>query len=135
MIDPSEYFAASPAGQPTSEGSFVALDGVSPVEFLAGLEMRPIVTDRMLVNFVSYEPNTVVPEHSHGEEQITFVLEGEFEFWIGDDKRILRPGTVAVIPSWVPHGARTYDSHCRQVDVFCPPRQVLLEALKKAGRA
>jgi hypothetical protein len=34
---------------------------------------------------------------------------------------------VAVVPAWVPHGAWTTDSHCLEVDVFCPPRQSLLK--------
>ena len=39
----------------------------------------------------------------------------------------MRKGDVAVIPSWVPHGAWTTDSHCLEVDVFCPPRESLLK--------
>jgi hypothetical protein len=38
----------------------------------------------------------------------------------------------------VPHGAWTTDSHCLEVDVFCPPRQSLLklaEAQAAANRA
>jgi hypothetical protein len=32
-----------------------------------------------------------------------------------------------VIPAWVPHGAWTTDTTCLEVDVFCPPRQTLLD--------
>jgi hypothetical protein len=32
-----------------------------------------------------------------------------------------------VVPSWVPHGAWTTDSHCLEIDVFSPPRQSLLK--------
>ncbi len=39
----------------------------------------------------------------------------------------MRKGDVAVIPAWVPHGAWTIDTHCEEVDVFCPPRQSLLK--------
>jgi unsaturated pyranuronate lyase len=133
VIDPEKYFAQQPVGSPVEDGRFVELSGVDTLEFLEGLSMRPVVADRMLINFVSYEPNTIVPEHSHEEEQLTFVVEGEFEFSVGGDTRLLRPGTVAVVPSFVLHAARTYDSPCVQVDVFSPPRQVLLEALR-AGR-
>ncbi|HEX6931670.1 MAG TPA: hypothetical protein VF162_05985, partial [Streptosporangiaceae bacterium] len=38
-----------------------------------------------------------------------------------------RKGDVAVIPAWVPHGAWTVDTHCEELDVFCPPRQSLLK--------
>jgi hypothetical protein len=45
---------------------------------------------------------------------------------------------VAVVPSWVPHAAWTTDGHCLEIDVFCPPRQSLLElaeAHAAGGRA
>ena len=40
---------------------------------------------------------------------------------------------VAVVPSWVPHGAWTTDSHCVEIDVFCPPRQSLLKLAEAQG--
>jgi quercetin dioxygenase-like cupin family protein len=65
--------------------------------------------------------------HVHEEEQIVIVLDGEFEFSIDGDVRTMRPGDVAVIPPWVPHGARTLDTRCTEVDVFTPPRRSLLQ--------
>lgn len=59
------------------------------------------------------------------QEQVAFVLEGE--------ARALTPGAVAHIPPHVPHAARTRETGCRQVDVFSPPRRVLLEQMSDAG--
>ena len=42
----------------------------------------------------------------------------------------MRPGDVAVIPPWVPHGARTLDSGCLELDVFTPPRTTLVEHIR-----
>jgi quercetin dioxygenase-like cupin family protein len=125
------YFAkATPSqGVPGRPGTWHEIDAIDPVEFLPGLLMRPVVGDGMLVNFVTYEPGTVVPLHAHDEEQITFVLEGEFEFELDGETRTLRPGMVAHIPAHVPHAARTLETTCKQVDVFVPPRRVLLDAL------
>ena len=39
----------------------------------------------------------------------------------------MRKGDVAVVPPWVPHGAKTRDNRCDEVDVFNPPRKTLLE--------
>ena len=47
----------------------------------------------------------------------------------------MRKGDVAVIPAWVPHGAWTTDSHCLEVDVFCPPRQSLLKLAEAQAAA
>jgi quercetin dioxygenase-like cupin family protein len=82
-----------------------------------------------MVNFVRFEPNTVAPVHWHDEEQISIVVEGEFEFQVGNETRTLRPGDAVVIPPNVPHGARTYDNTCLEIDVFHPPRKGLLEAM------
>lgn len=79
-----------------------------------------------MVNFVTFEPHTEAPLHVHEEEQIVIVLEGEFEFELDGEVRTMRKGDVAVVPSWVPHGARTKDSSCTEADVFNPPRRSLL---------
>jgi quercetin dioxygenase-like cupin family protein len=126
----SGYFEESQDGTPTSPGRYVDLDSARMIELLDGLQFRPVVGERALVNFVHYEPNTVVPRHAHEEEQFTFVVEGEFEFDLDGDVRLLRAGTVAVIPPWVPHAARTLDSTCFQIDVFSPPRRGILDALR-----
>ena len=129
----SGYFDESPGGIPTAPGRYVELDSAQVIELVAGLRFRPVVGERALVNFARYEPNTIVPRHAHEEEQFTFVLEGEFEFDLDGDVRLLRAGTVAVIPPWVPHAARTLDSTCFQVDVFSPPRRGILDALRQSS--
>jgi quercetin dioxygenase-like cupin family protein len=130
MTDSESYFTLStPPDVPVGEGRYVDLGGVSPIEFVPGLEFRPVLGDRLLVNFVRYEPHTEAPLHAHEEEQITFAVEGEFEFDLDGDVRTMRPGMVIVIPPHVPHGARTLDSTCYEIDIFSPPRRVLLEAM------
>jgi quercetin dioxygenase-like cupin family protein len=136
VSDVDRYFASKiPADVAPDAGRYIDLSDVAPVEFVQGLVFRPILTDEQMVNFVHYEPGTVVPEHAHAEQQITFVLDGEFEFTLGGELRTLRPGTVAVIPSWVPHAARTLGKSCLQVDVFVPPRAVLAEVLRRDDAA
>jgi quercetin dioxygenase-like cupin family protein len=108
----------------------VDLEDLSPVEFVSGLEFRPVIGDRMLVSFARYRPFTEAPVHAHEEEQVTFVIDGEFEFDLDGDVRTMRPGMAVHVPPGVPHGARTHDSACFEVDVFSPPRGVLVEAVK-----
>jgi len=55
------------------------------------------------------EPNRVAPVHSHTEEQIGTIIEGEYEFELNGVKRLIRKGDVYVVPPNVPHGAVTYD--------------------------
>lgn len=118
---------SSAGGTPTAPGRYVDVEAIQPVEFVPGLEFRPVLGERTMTNFVRFAPHTEAPLHVHEEEQIVLVLEGEFEFELDGDVRTMRKGDVAVIPPWVPHGARTHDSTCYEVDVFNPPRSTLLE--------
>jgi unsaturated pyranuronate lyase len=131
--DAGQYFALDPELRASGEGRYFDVDQIPPVAFVEGLEFRPVVGDRMMVNFVRYEPNTAAPQHAHEEEQVTFVIDGEFEFDLDGDVRTMRRGMAVLVPPGVPHGARTLDSTCFEVDVFAPPRKVLLEAIEAAA--
>jgi quercetin dioxygenase-like cupin family protein len=125
--DAGSHFTTEAGGEPAGPGRYVNVDSIPPVEFLPGLGFRPVLGHRAMTNFVSFEPHTEAPKHVHEEEQIVIVLDGEFTFDIDGDVRVMRKGDVAVVPSWVPHGAWTTDSTCTEVDVFAPPRQSLLK--------
>lgn len=132
MSDAAAYFATHTAA---SEGSaagtwFDTNTEVEPIEMLPGLVFRPIVGDKLAANIVSFEPHTEAPVHAHSEEQISLVLEGEFEFEVNGEKHLLKPGMAVVIPPNAPHGARTFDTSCVEIDVFHPPRQGLLDAMQ-----
>jgi quercetin dioxygenase-like cupin family protein len=131
-----QHFSVEGGGTPEAAGRYVDVDAIEPVEFVPGLGFRPVLGEHTMLNFVTFEKNTEAPRHVHVEEQIVLVLDGEFEFEIDGDVRTMRTGDVAVVPPWVPHGAHTKDTTCREVDVFNPPRQTLLDhALKQKGDA
>jgi quercetin dioxygenase-like cupin family protein len=121
------HFSTEARGVPTGPGRFVTVNDIDAVEFVPGLEFRPVLGDNVMTNFVTYAPHTEAPLHVHEEEQVVIVLDGELEFVIDGQTKLMRPGDVAVIPSWVPHGARTLEVGCTQVDVFTPPRKTLLD--------
>jgi quercetin dioxygenase-like cupin family protein len=129
MTDPEQYFAKETTSQSHSKGSWVQWDALQPIEMVPGLEFQPVVGAKLMVNFVSFAPDTVAPVHWHDEEQISVVLEGELEFEVGGETRVMRAGEAVVIPPNVPHGARTYDVSCLSVDAFHPPRQGVVDAM------
>lgn len=129
MTDPERYFAASAAAQTAGQGTWVSWDALDPIEMVPGLLFQPVVGERVMANFVHFDPNTEAPLHWHDEEQISFVLEGELEFEVAGETRVLRRGQAVVIPPNVPHAARTHEGSCLEVDVFHPPRQGVLEAM------
>ena len=78
--------------------------------------------DRLTVGEVELNAGTAVPMHSHPHEQVTYVIDGRFEFTIGGETRILEPGIAALIPGGVMHGGKTLTA-CRVFDIFTPVRE------------
>jgi quercetin dioxygenase-like cupin family protein len=88
------------------------------------LHRRLISTERMMLAQVYLQQDTVVPKHSHENEQLTYILEGVLRFWLGEDGSEVvdvHAGEVLHIPSWVPHSAQALEPTL-DVDIFCPPR-------------
>ena len=123
------YFARQGEARPDGEGTYFKWDEQKPIEVVPGLTFQPVLGGNVMVNMVHLEPNTVAPVHWHEEEQISLVIDGEFEFEVAGEKKIMRRGDAVVIPPNVPHGARTMDGSCLEIDVFHPPRRGLLEAM------
>lgn len=93
------------------------------------LQRRLITGDRMMLTHVYLDKGSVVPQHSHENEQLTYVLEGALHFWIGEDgseEVTVRAGEVLVIPPNVLHKAEALEDTL-DVDVFSPPRQDWLD--------
>jgi len=89
------------------------------------IDRRIINGDRMMLTHVYLKKGCIVPQHSHENEQLTYILEGSLHFWIGDNGEqevTVGPGEVLVIPSNVKHKAEALEDTL-DVDVFCPPRQ------------
>ncbi|HYV96827.1 MAG TPA: cupin domain-containing protein [Gemmatimonadaceae bacterium] len=76
----------------------------------------------MTIGEVHLDANTVVPMHEHPHEQITYVVEGRFEFTVGTETTILEPGTAAMIPGGAKHGGKTLTA-CKVIDIFAPARE------------
>jgi quercetin dioxygenase-like cupin family protein len=126
----TDYFADDESTQSAAGGEIVTWTAIAPIEMVPGLNFQPVLGEKLMVNFVSFAPHTEAPRHWHDEEQISFVIDGEMEFEVGEEKRTVRRGEAIVIPPNVPHAARTYDGTCLEVDVFHPPRQGVLDAMK-----
>jgi len=89
------------------------------------ISRRLVTGERMMLAHVYLDKGSIVPKHSHENEQLTYILEGALHFWIGEDQKeevIVRAGEVLLIPSNVPHQALALEDTL-DVDVFSPPRQ------------
>lgn len=114
---------------------FLNIEDVPLLNVVEGLGLKPVFGEKLLLSFVHMEPNSEAPVHSHPEEQIGTMIEGEYEFELNGEKRMIRKGDVYIVPPNVPHGARTYDKSCLALDIFSPPRSgyriMMDEALRK----
>jgi quercetin dioxygenase-like cupin family protein len=79
----------------------------------------------MLVE-VYFESKAVGTSHSHPHEQLSYCLEGSFDFDIGESKYRLEAGDSILIPSGSTHGVLCR-SKGRLLDVFSPPREDFLK--------
>ena len=81
-----------------------------------------IHSDSMTLAHVMLAKGCKVPEHSHPNEQLSFITSGSLVFrWAGNE-RVVRAGEVLQIPSNVPHSAEALED-CAGYDIFAPPRQ------------
>lgn len=84
---------------------------------------RSVEGERLNFAVVELEPSSVVPEHSHENEQLGMVLRGSLSFRVGDEVRDLEPGGTWCIPPNVPHEVlRTGPEGAVVLDVFAPAR-------------
>ena len=93
------------------------------------LDRRLVTGERIMLAHVYLKKGCVVPKHFHENEQLTYILEGALQFWLGDDQKeelVVRSGGVLVIPSNLPHKALALEDTL-DVDIFCPPRQDWLD--------
>ena len=109
--------------------TFYRWDDMPKEQVNAGLARRLVTGDRIMLAHVYLKKDALVPQHSHHNEQITYILSGALRFWIGTDRAreiVVREGEVLHIPSNVPHEARALEDTL-DVDIFSPPRQDWLD--------
>src|SRR4051812_18314901 len=74
MTDSGAYFARQ-TGDAAGQARYVDIGELPSIEIVPGLVFRPVLGERVLVNFVWFEPHTEAPVHTHEEEQVVVVLE------------------------------------------------------------
>ncbi|HET8528067.1 MAG TPA: cupin domain-containing protein [Gaiellaceae bacterium] len=101
-------------------------DDVEREELSPLIGRRLITGDGLMIAHVYLAEGAIVPEHSHHNEQITYILEGKLRFTIEGETIDVAAGEVLHIPAHVPHRAEALEDTL-DVDVFHPPRQDWLD--------
>jgi quercetin dioxygenase-like cupin family protein len=102
--------------------TFQPLPNLRPVVLADGVTARAVNGERMTMAVVDLEPNAVVAEHRHENEQLGFVIRGSITMRIGDEMLELHAGDTYTIPSNVEHGAAAGPDGATVTDVFAPIR-------------
>ena len=91
-------------------------------EILPKCHVRFVHSDNMTLSYWNLEEGAILPAHSHPHEQVCNMIEGRMELTVGDETRLMTPGSVAVIPSNTPHCVKAL-TPCYVIDVFYPIRE------------
>ncbi len=103
--------------------TFFAVKDLPETEMLPGVARRAVYLEHVMMTFFEFTPGSVIPEHDHPHEQITYVVQGAMEFNLGCETRTLRVGDGACIPPGVPHSAVVLDEPTVALDAWHPPRE------------
>lgn len=102
--------------------SKISLSSIDAKQLIDGYLAKFIHTGNLTFSFVDVEQGKALPEHAHHNEQVSIMLEGEFELTLDGKATRFGPGEVIVIPSHVKHSGLALTA-CRILDVFYPARE------------
>ena len=94
----------------------VELEDLNPL-----LQRHFVVGQNIMLARVLLKKGCIVPEHSHHNEQVTYILDGALKFWIDGKEIVVNAGEVLTIPPHMPHKAEALVDTV-DLDVFTPPR-------------
>mgnify|MGYP000241763925 CR=1 FL=1 len=84
--------------------------------------LKSITGERTQLCVIHLEPGEKT-DHSHPQEQIGYILSGEVEVMIGEERKSLGPGEGYYIPGGVRHGFTVGDCPVEYIEVFAPPKE------------
>jgi quercetin dioxygenase-like cupin family protein len=108
--------ATAPAKLQHIPWSSIALEDLNPL-----LQRQFVVGQEIMLARVLLKKGCIVPEHSHHNEQLTYILEGALKFWIDGKEIVVNAGEVLTIPPHMPHQAEALEDTV-DLDIFNPPR-------------
>ena len=85
---------------------FVDLSGLRVVERLPGWFGRYFQSANMTFAHYDFKSGSSIHEHSHAQEEVYEVIEGELEVTVDGVARIVKPGLVAIVPSNARHSVK-----------------------------
>jgi|SRR5208282_830297 quercetin dioxygenase-like cupin family protein len=113
--------ATLPKGKAKAELRHIPWSSVAVEELNPLLGRHFVVGQNVMLARVLLKKGCLVPEHSHHNEQITYILSGALKFGIDGKEIIINAGEVLTIPPNMPHWAEALVDTV-DLDIFSPPR-------------
>lgn len=102
--------------------AFDELKAIAPQVLASGYLARVVHGQHLTLAVVEVQPDAVLPEHQHANEQFGMVIEGSVTFRVGDEVQTVQPGGIWRIPSETPHTVTGGKLGAVVVDIFSPAR-------------
>lgn len=102
--------------------AYAKLSELSLLPIWDGVAGRTVTGANITMGVLELDPNSIVPEHQHHNEQLGIVLKGSLTFTIGGERQALGVGDTYNIPANVPHSVLTGPDGAVVIDVFAPVR-------------
>ncbi|NND11482.1 MAG: cupin domain-containing protein [Flavobacteriaceae bacterium] len=98
------------------------LSNIVVKEIISGFRARFVHSKNITTSFVEVDAGSLLPLHSHVNEQISIITEGKFEMTIDGITNIYETGMVIEIPPNVEHSGKAL-TDCKITDIFYPVRE------------
>ena len=101
---------------------FIDTHELKTIERLPGWKGKYFDSESMTFGHYVFEAGSTIHEHSHANEEVWNVIEGQLEVTIGGKTQLAGPGFVAIVPPDTPHFVRAV-SNGRAIVVDYPLRR------------
>jgi quercetin dioxygenase-like cupin family protein len=119
-------------GPEVAEVVWVRRSEVTPFSPAPGIHVRPIVGESLMTCWIAMDPDAVVAEHSHPNEQLGVVVEGSLTLTAAGSPREAVTGDAYVVPSGMTHSATAGPEGALLVETFVPVREDYVRAWRAA---
>lgn len=97
---------------------------IPTVEVKSGAKGKNIDGEKASISLFEMAPGMEGDTHSHDNEQINMVLEGELEYVSGSERKVLKAGQVVIFPPFAPHQVRNISkSPAKHIGFLIPARK------------
>jgi quercetin dioxygenase-like cupin family protein len=102
---------------------FIDIEQWKAIEPVPGCRLRTPHAKNLMLSYLEMAEGAEIPLHHHPHEQGGVLLQGKLELTIGQETRIVEPGSMFLIEADVPHRAVAIDGPAVVLDVFSPVRE------------